>query len=183
MAERKKHWYEENPDILDAEKTEMKDFLGEKAELIFGANGTAVWRIHICPEILDGNKWQKAKSKKEYDIIIVYEDDFPNTPEFWPNVKVYGTKAFLIKPTLNDLDQIANERYPRNCRLLHILNCNNGLYLADVGPYVARPYVINKERASAVETAKIAFNWISVFETGMIDPQVWDLFTRLGPGV
>ena len=119
MAETKKQWYEENLDILDTEKTEMKDFLGEKAELIFLPDGTAAWRIRFCLEILDGNKWQKARCEKEYDIVIVYEDDYPNTSEMWPNVKVYGTKAFFLKPTIYDLSQIANERYPRNadCRI------------------------------------------------------------------
>lgn len=39
----------------------MQDVLGEKAELIFSHDGTAVWRIHFCPEIFDGNKWHKAR--------------------------------------------------------------------------------------------------------------------------
>lgn len=178
MVETRKTWYEENPDILDVEKTEMKDFLGEKAELIFGADGTAAWRIHFCPEILGGNKRQKVGCEKEYDIVIVYEDDYPNTPEIWPNVKVYGTKAFFLKSTICELSQIVHERYPRNCTLPHLLRCNNGLYPASsVGLYVTPPYVVNTERASAVETVKIAFNWISIFETGMIDPHVWELFT------
>lgn len=180
----KKQWYEENPDILEEEKTEMKDFLGEKAELIFGVVGTVAWRISFCPEILDGNKRQKAGCEKEYDIVIVYEDDYPNTPEMWSNVKVYGTKAFFLMPTIYELSQIVRERYPRNCALPHLLRCNNGLYPTSfVGPYVAPPYVVNRERASAVETTKIAFNWISVFETGMINSHVWELFTRLEPGI
>lgn len=183
MAEKKQQWYEENPEILDVEKSEMQDFLGEKAELIFLHDGTAAWRIHFCPEIFDGNKWHKARCEKEYEIVIVYEDDYPNTPKMRSNVIVYGAKAFFLKPTMYDLSQIADERYPRNCRLPHLLRCNNGLYPVDVGPYVAPPYVVNRERASAVEMAKIAFNWISVFETGMINPHVWELFTRLGPEI
>lgn len=94
---------------MDAEKIEMKDFLGENAELIFLADGTAAWWIHYCPEFLDQSKCHNEKCEREYDIAIVYEDDYPNTPEKWLNVKVYGTKAFFLKPTIGDLSRIATK--------------------------------------------------------------------------
>ena len=49
--------------------------------------------------------------------------------------------------------------------------------------YIEPIYNVDFDRPSAVETVKMAFNWISAFESGMVDPHIWELFARRGPGI
>ena len=184
MEKIKKQWYEEKPELLEKEKNAISDFLGDKAEFIVLSNGTAGWKNHYCPEFLDKRIRTGEKCDREYDIAILYEDSFPNTPKEELGVRIFSSKAFFLRPSIDELQMIVEERYPYNYQIPHLLLSDMGeLYPVLRHSYIEPIYNVDFDRPSAVETVKMAFNWISAFESGMVDPHIWELFTRLGPGI
>lgn len=182
MAENKKQWYEENPELLEAEIAAMSDFLGDKAEFIILNNGTVCWKIHYCPQFLDKSISKGEKCDREYDVAILYEDNFPDTHRE-ASARIFSSKAFFLRPSIDELQMIVKERYPYKYWIPHLLRSDMGeLYPVLRCSYIEPIYNVNFENASAVDTAKMTINWISAFETGIEEPRIWELFTRLGPG-
>ena len=180
----KKQWYEENPEMLAAERNAMSDLMGDKVEFIVLSNGAAGWKIHYCPELLDKSTRKGEKCDREYDIAILYEDSFPDTPKEESGTRIFSSKAFFLRPSIDELQMIVKERYPYNYRIPHLLRSDMGdLYPVLRHSYIETIYKVDFENASAVETAKMTFNWIATFETGIEEPHIWELFTRLGPGI
>ena len=91
-------WYQGYPQLLDAERAAMYDFQGDKAVLGTLADGRACWCVRCQPIIAGREKWDC----RVYEICLVYDANHPRA--------VCGTsvKAYLLNPTLEDLQEIVN---------------------------------------------------------------------------
>lgn len=170
-------WYEKNPDLLMAEKAAMYDFQGNKAKLGFMRNGKAYWIVHCQPIIAK----KDPRNCRAYDIALVYDDDHPQTRSG------SSVKAYLLKPTIEDLQQIVNKTpglYPKN--LPHLLRDSNGeIYLCTVDPAnTSSSFDSTKGVTSAATSLRFALRWINIFEHGLIDhvgvDSLWSKFQRHG---
>ena len=166
-------WYQTNPDLLRAEKAAMYDYQGNKAEFGYLSDGRAYWRVRCQPKIAG-----KEKSRcRKYDIALIYDNDHPKAR--------YGSsvKAYLLKPTIDDLQKIVN-----NCATVtpktipHLLRDDKGeLYLCSSDTSnVSADLNSAKGVTSAATSLRFALRWINIFELGLVDPETWELFQGHG---
>lgn len=166
-------WYISNPELLNAEKAAMYDFQGNRASFSILRDGRACWRVHCQPVIA-----RRPKSAcRAYDIALIYDEDHPNVR--------YGSsvKAYLLKPTIQDLQEIVNRTpgvYPKN--IPHLLrDQNNELYLCSADKSdVSASLDSKKGVTSAATSLRFALRWINIFELGLLDPITWGKFQQHG---
>lgn len=85
MVERKKQWYEENLELMEAENPAMEMFAKEDyKKLLFLKDGRACWHIGFNSKL----------SGRKYYVALVYPENHPAQKCGYTDIK-----AYLIKPT------------------------------------------------------------------------------------
>ena len=166
-------WYEQNPQLLMAERAAMYDFQGNRAKLQFLEDGRACWRVRCQPVIADKPK----EECRAYDIALIYDSDHPKAR------CGSSVKAYLLRPTIEDLQEIVNRTpgvYPK--RLSHILCDENGeFYLcSSSSANVSADLDSEGGITSAATSLRFALRWINVFELGLLDSETWAKFQKHG---
>lgn len=166
-------WYQRYPQLLDAERAAMYDFQGDKAVLGTLADGRACWCVR-CQPIIAGREKQDCRV---YEIYLVYDANHPQA--------VCGTsvKAYLLNPTLEDLQEIVNRSPNVSPKVIpHLLKDERGaLYLCSTdSAYVSVDGSSAKGITSAATSLRYALRWINAFELGLLDPVTWGNFQKEG---
>lgn len=119
MAEIKKHWYEENPELLEAEKAAMETIAkNDDKEFGFLKDGRAFWHIGFRSRL----------SGRYYNVALMYPTDHPSKMEI-PGIRVYP-----VKPSYEMMVEEMNKASGRTdgCIPYSIRECN-GKYSLSVG--------------------------------------------------
>lgn len=166
-------WYEQRPELLQAEKAAMYDFQGNRAKFGFLSDGRACWQVRCQPAIAGKDK----SNCRSYDIALIYDNDHPQAR--------YGSsvKAYLLRPTISELQEIVNKTSgvtPKN--IPHLLRDVNGeLYLCSAD---TSNVSTNLDSAGGITSAatslRFALRWINIFELGLLDPVTWKKFQGHG---
>lgn len=95
-----KQWYEENSELLEAEKVSMNKFF-PKFKLDKLDDGRLFWFGELCPGIYE----TKFGVKKTYTVIAVYNNNFPSHA-MGASVRIYP-----VDPDIYDLFQEIGFRF------------------------------------------------------------------------
>ena len=161
-------WYEKNKDLFEAEIVAMNDFKPD-ARYGFFEDGRMYWSVSFTPTVA-------GRRTRTYNLALVYDADHPKAR--------YGSsvKAYLIKPTIDDLQTIVN-RTPEitDKSIPHLLRDASGeLYLCSADTTNCKDNLSNGGITSASTSLRFAMRWINIFELGLIDPETWRKFHAHG---
>ncbi len=191
-------WYENNPELLKAEKRAMYDYMGEKAVFHIMKDGSASWLVSARPRVPCFEKCRNCTMKnckrrctpegvnarnvqcRKYDLLLLYDQDHPQVR--------YGSsvKTIPLQPTISDLQKIVNRNpnIPDDEKSIpHLLldDRTGELYLctadkADVSADIAS----NRGVTSAATSLRFALRYINIFELGLLDHETWAKFKNHG---
>ena len=117
MSKIKKQWYEENPELLEAEKAAMETIAkDDDKEFGFLKDGRAYWHIGF----------KSGLSGCYYNVALMYPTDHPSEKEI-PGIRVYP-----IEPSFEMLVEEMNKASGRNDGYMpySIRDCNGNYYLS-----------------------------------------------------
>lgn len=94
-----------------------------------------------------------------------------------------SVKAYLLNPTLEDLQEIVNRSPNVSPKVIpHLLKDERGaLYLCSTdSAYVSVDGSSARGITSAATSLRYALRWINAFELGLLDPVIWGNFQKEG---
>lgn len=149
-------WYEKHPEIQDLEKKAMQNVC-PSAQYCYLPSGEAGWIVHVRP-VINGKR-------KEWNFLIKYPFDHPSVES--------SIRCYPIKPNFYDLQKMVDTSTITPKTLPYILfDIDNNMYLP-----------LCKEGAGrGIRHAEIAYaracKWMTVFERGLTDQDIWTLFQK-----
>lgn len=176
MVERKKQWYEENPELMEAEKTAMEMFAKEDyKKLLFLKDGRACWHIGFNSKL----------SGRKYYVALVYPENHPAHKCGYTDIK-----AYLIEPTyeilLDEMNLVSGDDYDCMSYSVHDEDGDWHLSLSET----ETAYKIMHDRnegtfiVSAANVLLATKDWIEFYEKGVANRGVgFYRFTTIDPEV
>jgi len=111
------YWYEDDPDLLDAEKMAMAKFFPSfKLYKLDDGSGRLYWRGKVQPT---------GKGGKVWDMMLIYKNEHPKSEGFGGSIQILPVKPRL-KDIADQLPPIYNEAGRPMLPLPHIYRDNFG---------------------------------------------------------
>lgn len=111
------YWYEDDPDLLDAEKMAMAKFFPSfKLYKLDDGSGRLYWRGKVQPT---------GKGGKVWDMMLIYKNEHPKSEGFGGSIQILPVKPRL-KDIADQLPPIYNEEGKPMLPLPHIYRGNFG---------------------------------------------------------
>ena len=117
MAENKKQWYEENPELLAVEKAAMEIIAkDDDKEFGFLKDERAYWEIGFTSGL----------SGRKFNVLLVYPTDHPC------RIDIPGIRVYPIEPSFKIMIEENNKASGRNDRYIphSMRDCNGHYYLS-----------------------------------------------------
>ncbi len=176
MVERKKQWYEENPELMEAEKTAIEMFAKEDyKKRLFLKDGRACWHIGFNSKL----------SGRKYNVALVSPVDHPTKRCVYTDIK-----AYLIEPTyeilLDEMNLVSGDDY--DCMSYSVHDEDGDWHLSLCETETA--YKIMHDRnegtfiVSAANVLLATKDWIEFYEKGVANRGVgFYRFTTIDPEI
>ena len=173
MTEIKKQWYEENPELLEAEKAAMETIAkDDDKEFGFLKDGRAFWHIGFRSRL----------SGRKYKIALIYSPENPNSKLGIQGLWVYPTDP-TYKMLLDEMNMSCGTDYESMSYSLRDVKCEWHLSLCEsetaykLGWSDCRRQYIIIFAANVLLAAK---EWIEFYEKGVANHGVgFERFTKI----
>lgn len=164
-------WYQTNPALYQAEiaawRKEMKN---PTLQPKFMPDGRMYWTVKCRPNI--GPEFNTL----EYTLLLIYDADHPSC-RYGSSVKVYN-----LKPSLNELESLVKKIPGLSPKYIpHTISDGSGQRYLCTSRVSDTSDNFSTGATSAVTSYRYAYNWLTVFEGAIRDPQgLWKDFHNHG---
>ena len=164
-------WYQTNPALYQAEiaawRKEMKN---PTLQPKFMPDGRMYWTVKCRPNI--GPEFNTL----EYTLLLIYDADHPSC-RYGSSVKVY-----LLKPSLTELESLVKKIPGLSPKYIpHTISDGSGERYLCTSRVSDTSDNFSTGATSAVTSYRYAYNWLTVFEGAIRDPQgLWKDFHNHG---
>lgn len=141
LAAKSFYWYENDPDLFDAEKAAMKR-LFPNFKLDKNDDGRLFWFGDLGNITGEGSRWY---------LQVIYDNNHPHNDNYGGSVKIYP-----VKPSLEELDEQLEDSIP------HVLRDSEGnMYICTSRK---EDFKIGNTVTTAASSLTWAAKWIAAFE-------------------
>lgn len=154
MAEIMKQWYEENPDLLAAEKAALEKMAKDDyKEFGFLKDGRAYWNIGFISGL----------SNRKYTVILVYPMNHPS------KIEIPGIRVYPVEPTYEMIVEEINKASGRSdgCIPYSMRDCNGNYSLSIVSADWLRRNNTLESKQGIISAATVLLEtkrWIFLYE-------------------